>query len=460
MQIVDLDQLKSDLSEVPKRRRCGHVIEADGGSITIDGLRGAARLGDGILVGKNPDGPGAQGEIIALSADGAQAMVLGGSDGVGLGDPVWLTPLAALRPSDEWLGRVIDATGAPIDDLPLDVGRAAAPLHRSAPPAATRGGLGPRLASGLAAIDTILPLARGQRIGIFAGSGVGKSTLLTTLARNVEADVVVFALIGERGRELGEFITNGLGPEGMKRAVLVAATSDESPLLRRRAAWAAMAVAEFFRDQGRHVLLVLDSLTRFAEAHREIALTAGETPSLRAYPPSTASMIAALAERAGPGGRRADDGAITAVFSILVAGSDMEEPVADITRGVLDGHIVLDRAIAERGRFPAIDIGRSVSRSLPGAASQEEGELIAEARRLTLAYEKATPMVQTGLYQAGADPAVDRAVALSAPLDTFFAEPSANPKAAFRRLAEILAPEVRGHAGTADDGVNFPKNAK
>ena len=440
MQIVDLDQLKSDLAEVPKRRRCGRVIAADGGSISIDGLRGAARLGDAILVGESPDGPGTPGEIIALGPEGAQAMILGGSEGVGLGDSVWLTPLSGLRPCDDWLGRVIDATGAPLDGLPLDVGRMAAPLRRSAPPAATRGGLGPRVGSGLAALDTILPLARGQRIGVFAGSGVGKSSLLAMLARKVQADIVVFALIGERGRELSEFIARGLGPDGMKRAVVVAATSDESPLLRRRAAWTAMAVAEHFRDQGKHVLLVLDSLTRFAEAHREIALTAGETPSLRADPPSTASVIAALAERAGPGGKGVEDGAITAVFSVLVAGSDMEEPVADITRGVLDGHIVLDRAIAERGRFPAIDIGRSVSRSLPDAASAEERELIAEARRLTLAYEKATPMVQTGLYQPGADLALDRAVALAAPLDTFFAETSASPEEAFRRLAEILAP--------------------
>ena len=460
MQIVDLDQLKSDLSEVPMRRRCGQVIAADGGSISIEGLGGAARLGDGILVGKDPDGQGAQGEIIALSAGGAQAMILGGSDGVGLGDPVWLTPLAPLRPGDDWLGRVIDAQGRPLDGLPLDQGRTRAPLRRAAPPAVSRGGLGARLASGLAAIDTILPLARGQRIGIFAGSGVGKSSLLTMLAQKVEADVVVFALIGERGRELSEFITNGLGPNGMKRAVLVAATSDESPLLRRRAAWTAMAVAEHFRDRGRHVLLVLDSLTRFAEAHREIALTAGETPSLRAYPPSTASMIASLAERAGPSGRRAGDGAITAIFSVLVAGSDMEEPVADITRGVLDGHIVLDRAIAERGRFPAIDIGRSVSRSLPAAATAEEGELIAEARRLTLAYEKATPMVQTGLYQPGADPVVDRAVALAAPLDTFFSEQSTSPEAAFKRLAEILRPPEKVDPGVVSGLANFPKNAR
>lgn len=458
MQIVDLDQLKSDLSEVPKRRRCGRVSAADGGSITIDGLSGAARLGDGILVGPDPDGPGAEGEIIALAPGGAQAMVLGGSDGVGLGDPVWLTPLVGLRPCDDWLGRVIDASGAPLDGAPLDVGREKAPLRRAAPRAAARGGLGARLSTGLAALDTILPLARGQRIGVFAGSGVGKSSLLTALAQKVEADIVVFALIGERGRELSEFITHGLGPDGMKRAVVIAATSDESPLMRRRAAWAAMAVAEHFRDQGRHVLLVFDSLTRFAEAHREIALTAGETPSLRAYPPSTASLIAALAERAGPGD--AGNGAITAIFSVLVAGSDMEEPVADITRGVLDGHIVLDRAIAERGRFPAIDIGRSVSRALPGAASEEERALIAEARRLTMAYEKATPMVQTGLYQPGADAVVDRAVALAAPLDTFFAAASDSPEAAFRRLAEILAPAADSKDHAKDVDPNFSENAK
>ena len=267
---------------------------------------------------------------------------------------------------------MIDATGAPLDDVPLDLGRDAVPLRRAAPPAAKRGGLGRRLATGLAAMDTILPLARGQRIGIFAGSGVGKSSLLTILAQKVEADVVVFALIGERGRELSEFIAEGLGPEGMKRAVLIAATSDESPLLRRRAAWTAMAVAEHFRDRGRHVLLVLDSLTRFAEAHREIALTAGETPSLRAYPPSTASMIAALAERAGPGRqaarRRRDHRDLFGSRRRVGYGGTCRRhhPPA-----FLDGHIVLDRGIAERGRFPAIDIGRSVSRSLPAAATVE-----------------------------------------------------------------------------------------
>lgn len=438
MDILDFDQLAKDLAAIPRSRRCGCVIAADGGAITIGGLTGWARIGDGIRVAKSPDGPGARGEVISLSHEGARAMILGVAEGVGLGDHVWLVPEAPLRPSDAWLGRVIDAYGVPLDGRSLDCGAKPAPLRRAAPPAATRGGLGARLRTGLAALDTILPLARGQRIGIFAGSGVGKSTLLSGLAREVSADVVVFALIGERGRELGTFIDEGLGEEGMRRAVLVAATSDESPLARRRAAWTAMAVAEHFRDQGRHVLLIVDSLTRFAEAHREIALTAGETPSLRAYPPSTASMIAALAERAGPGGRRAGDGAITGVFSVLVAGSDMEEPVADITRGVLDGHIVMDRSIAERGRFPAIDVGRSVSRSLPGAATDQENTLIAEARRLTLAYERALPMVQTGLYQQGSDAELDRAVALHPALDAFFAAASPSPQKAFHELGAIL----------------------
>lgn len=436
--MVDITMLEAELSRTPSRRRCGRVASADGGAILVNGLAGAARLGDRILLANSPEGPGISGEIVALTHEGARAMVLGPGDrGVGLGDPVWLVPDAPLRPCSVWLGRVIDAYGAPLDGRPLPEGDRPAPIRRAPPPAATRGGLGRRLQTGLAATDTILPLAMGQRIGIFAGSGVGKSSLLTEFARGVEADVVVFGLIGERGRELNEFITHGLGPAGLRRAVLVVATSDESALTRRRAAWTAMAVAEHFRDEGKHVLLILNSLTQFAEAHREIALTAGETPSLRAYPPSTANMIAALAERAGPGGRRSGDGAITGVFSVLVAGSDMEEPVADITRGVLDGHVVLERAIAERGRFPAIDIGRSVSRCLPGAADESENALIAEVRRNLGAYERAEPMIQTGLYQKDVDPALDRAVALFPHLDAFFAAKTPAGDG-FAKLAQIL----------------------
>jgi flagellum-specific ATP synthase len=294
------------------------------------------------------------------------------------------------------------------------------------------------LQTSVAVFDTLLPLVRGQRIGLFAGSGVGKSTLLGKFARGVSTDVVVIALIGERGRELREFIERVLGPEGMRRAVVVTATSDQSALVRRRCAWAAMAVAEHFRDQGLHVLLLADSVTRFAEAHREVALAGGEEPSLRGYPPSVAPAIMAWAERAGPGPEMSGD--ITAIFSVLVAGSDMEETIADILRGVLDGHVVMDRKIAERGRFPAIDLLRSVSRSLPEAASDEENADIANARRLLGAYDRAELMIQAGLYAKGSDPLIDNAVRVWPALDGFLGEdaPEDGIAGSFRRLRAAL----------------------
>lgn len=305
--------------------------------------------------------------------------------------------------------------------------------------AARRKRLGARLSTGVAVFDTLLPLVRGQRIGLFAGSGVGKSSLLAKFARKVDADVVVIGLVGERGRELREFTERVLGPEGMARSVIVTATSDLPALTRRRCAWTAMAVAEHFRDQGAHVLLLVDSVTRFAEAHREVALAAGEPAALRGYPPSLGQAIMALAERAGPGPEGVGD--ITAIFSVLVAGSDMEEPVADILRGVLDGHVVMDRKIAERGRFPAIDLLRSVSRSLPEAASEEENGLIAEVRKLLGAWDRAELMIQAGLYVKGTDPVVDRAMQIWPALDGFIGEdaPAGGIEASFARLAAILS---------------------
>lgn len=285
------------------------------------------------------------------------------------------------------------------------------------PPPEERRALGARIPTGLAVFDTILPLARGQRIGLFAGSGVGKSTLLGELARSVSADVIVIGLVGERGRELRDFVEKVLGPEGLARAVVVAATSDRAPQVRRRCAWAAMAVAEHFRDQGQQVLLLMDSVTRFAEAHRELAVAAGEPANLRGFPASTGPAIAALCERSGPG--HEGQGDITAVFSVLVAGSDMEEPVADMLRGVLDGHVVLDRAIAERGRFPAVDLLRSVSRSLPDVASDAENALIKEARHQLGVYDRSELMIQAGLYARGSDPNVDRAIACQPAIDRF-----------------------------------------
>ena len=436
MTLSDLDQLSESLCKIRIERRVGQVSRVSTGSVEASGLAVRARLGDGVTI-KAARGGTVAGEIVAISPRSATIMTIGAETPLAIGDQVELDPQTGLNPGPHWIGRLIGADGTPLDGRPLAPGPEEVPLRRKPPDAALRKPLGARVSTGLAAMDTLLPLAKGQRVGIFAGSGVGKTTLLAALARGVAADHVVIGLIGERGREVREFVDNVLGEEGMARATVIAATSDQSPLLKRRAAWAATAVAEYYRDTGSHVLLILDSLTRFAEAHREIALTAGEPPSLRAFPPSITNAIAALAERSGPG--PSDVGDITAVYSVLVQGSDMDEPVADITRGVLDGHIILERRIAERGRFPAIDIRRSVSRSLPGVASAPENLLIAEARRDLAIYEDAEAMIQAGLYTAGSDPEIDRAIQRWPRLDAFAAKTGlASPDHSFAELSEAL----------------------
>ncbi|MBK5928487.1 FliI/YscN family ATPase [Rhodobaculum claviforme] len=433
---MDFDTLSAEIAAVRHTHVLGRVSEIGRGMLRVTGLSGSARLGDRVLIGP-ARGDRIGGEITRLAPRSAGVMPDHALDGAAIGEAVELVGRSDIHPHDGWIGRIVDPFGRPLDGRPLGRGLVARPLRASPPEAATRRPLGDRLATGMAAFDTLLPLVRGQRLGLFAGSGVGKSALLGGFARGVAADVVVIALIGERGRELRAFTDKVLGPEGMARAVVVAATSDQSPLVRRRAAWAAMAVAEHFRDQGRHVLFLADSITRFAEAHREIAVTSGESAGLRGWPPSLSHMIMALAERAGPGAEGAGD--ITAVLSVLVPGSDMEDPVADILRGVLDGHVVLDRAIAERGRFPAIDLLRSVSRSLPEAASDAEGALITRARALLGAHARAELMLQAGLYSAGSDPVVDAAVRVWPALDGFLAEPApGGPSDSFARLAACL----------------------
>jgi len=416
-------------------RPWGRVVASDGRTVRIAGIAAFARLGDWVSLGE--DGPEA--EIIVVDREGATAMLMAPGEGIAAGARAYLRAAASPAPGPNWCGHVIDARALAqdADHAPVPDGRPAN-LHAAPPAAATRRGMGARVSSGLAATDTVLPLCRGQRLGVFAGSGVGKSMLLAALARGITADRVVIGLIGERGREVGHFVRETLGAEAMARTVVVAATSDETALVKRRATFLALATAEHFRDRGEHVLLLLDSLTRFAEAHREIALAAGEAPALRAFPPSTSAEIARLCERAGPGGPGQGD--ITAVFTVLVAGSDMDEPVADMARGVLDGHIVLDRAIAERGRYPAIDLRRSVSRSAPGAWTVEEAALAGEARRLVAAYEEASPMIQAGLYQAGADPTIDRAIAIWPSLDAFLGRITEGRAAeeSFAALHELL----------------------
>jgi flagellum-specific ATP synthase len=429
------DGLKATIAAVPVIRRVGRVSELSHGLLEVSGLTRGAALADRVEI-EGRDGV-LGGEVLRMARDRITVLADGGAEGLEIGDAVLLAGRAEIAPDESWLGRIVDPLGRPLDGRPLFRGSIARPLRAAAPAAAQRRSLGGRLETGLRAFNTLLPLVRGQRIGLFAGSGVGKSNLLARLATRVEADVVVIALIGERGRELRSFTDHVLGPEGMARSIIVAATSDQAPLIRRRCAWAAMAVAEHFRDQGLHVLLLADSITRFAEAHREVGLAAGEAASLGGYPPSMAHAIMALAERAGPGPEGAGD--ITAVFTVLVAGSDMDEPVADILRGTLDGHVVLDRKIAERGRFPAIDLLRSVSRSLPDAASPEENDLISRCRRLLGAYDRAEMMVQAGLYVAGSDPMVDAAIKAWPDLDAFLSEDEPDDiRASFRHLAACV----------------------
>lgn len=431
------DSLQAEIATIDPVRAVGRVVESARGTFLVSGLVSAG-LGDRVLAetGAGPLG----GEVVHLSARGAMVLPEDDPEGLMIGSRVELVGPALIAPDRSWLGRIVDPLGRPLDGRPLLPGVHRRPMSGSPPAAADRRALGERLSTGVAVFDTLLPLVRGQRIGLFAGSGVGKSSLLAKFARGVAADVAVIALVGERGRELRDFTERVLGPVGLARSVVMTATSDQSPLMRRRCALSAMAVAEHFRDQGLHVLLLIDSVTRFAEAHREVALASGERASLRGYPPSTSHAIMSLAERAGPGAGEAGD--ITAVFSVLVAGSDMEEPVADIIRGTLDGHVVLDRKIAERGRYPAIDLLRSVSRSLPEAASPQENGLISDARRVLAAYDRAEMMIQAGLYVPGSDHLVDRSVRLWPALDAFLAEdaPQGGPEASFLRLRACLGP--------------------
>lgn len=395
----------------------GQIIQIQGQSLSIKGLNAFAGLGATITVQKGLNGEALYGEIISLNNDDAMAMMFSDPAGLRIGQKVYLTKDTLLRPSPDWIGQCLNYKGEAIDGVKPRSGDTDAPLIQSPPPAILRKALGKRLSTGVAAIDCFLPVCQGQRMGLFAGSGVGKSTLLGTIAKSSNADVSIIALIGERGREVRHFVEETLGQEGMKKAIVFVATSDEPSAVKLRTALLAMATAEYFRNQGQQVMFLFDSLTRYAEAHRDVALSAGEVPSLRAYPPSTFRALAGFCERSGPG--VTDSGDISAIFSVLVAGSDMEEPVADMVRGILDGHIILDREIAEGGRYPAINLRRSVSRSLPDAATPNENELLQKVRRLASKYEDAQTLIQAGLYAAGTDPVLDEAITFYPKIEHF-----------------------------------------
>jgi flagellum-specific ATP synthase len=420
----------------------GVVSAVESGVAQISGLSDAAKVGDRVKIdGATPSFA----EIVAMREQVVLAMPDASLTGLAPGDRAFLCTDEEFKPSEEWLGGVLNSNGDFVDGGVTPRGDREMSLHASEAPITQRRGLGERLNTSLAPFDTFLPICRGQRIGLFAGSGVGKTTLVGDLAKGVDADVVIVALIGERSREVRDFVDDILKSKGRDRSIVFASTCDEPAPSKRRCAHMAVSTAEYFRDQGLHVLLLFDSLTRFADAHREIALTAGETPSLRAYPPSTFRAIAALAERTGPGVGVAGD--ITAVFSVLVAGSDMDEPVADMVRSILDGHVVLERSIAERGRFPAVDIRRSVSRSLPKAARPDENILLGKARRLIAAYDDAAAMIQTGLYASGSDSVIDEAIRVWPQLDAFVSATSASCEESFQKLKEALSElDAEAHA--------------
>ncbi|MBN9554110.1 MAG: flagellar protein export ATPase FliI [Alphaproteobacteria bacterium] len=441
--------LLKEIEALPGLTRFGRVARIEGLGVEVTGAVGAVTLGGQVRLSLG-NGKKISCEVVGFRDGRALVMPLGPLDGITLGARAdFENKPASIYPSKAWLGRVVNGFGEAIDGgAPLPQGALAYPLKAAPPLATSRARVGGKLDLGIRALNTFATCCLGQRMGIFAGSGVGKSTLMAMMARNTNADAIVIGLIGERGREVKEFIEDDLGPEGLARSVVVAATSDETPLVRRQAAYVAMAVAEQLRDQGLNVLLLMDSITRFAMAQREIGLSAGEPPAAKGYTPTVFAELPRLLERAGPG-HEDGMGSITGLFTVLVEGDDHNEPVSDAVRGILDGHIVLDRAIAERGRFPAINVLKSVSRAMPGCNTEAEQNLVLQARGPMTIYEDMAELIRLGAYKTGTNPEVDHAVTLNAKLEAFLAQKKdeqAGLSESYAALSDILGSAGNGRA--------------
>ncbi|MCW8914554.1 MAG: flagellar protein export ATPase FliI [Magnetovibrio sp.] len=415
---VYVNNIINEVERLPDFEIYGQVAAVVGLLVEVSGVEGVFSIGDhcDILARANRR---IACEVIGFREDRALLMPFGPLDGVSLGCRVEVSAAEpVIYPTEGWLGRVVNAFGDPIDGKgPLPGGNHAYPVQNEPPPAHLRKRVGGKLDLGVRAMNTFLTCCQGQRMGIFAGSGVGKSTMMSMMARNTDAEVSVIGLIGERGREAREFIEDDLGEEGLARSVVIVATSNEPPLVRRQAAYTTLATAEFFRDQNREVLCLMDSVTRFAMAQREISLSVGEPPASKGYTPSVFAELPRLLERAGPG--QEGQGSITGLFTVLVEGDDHNEPVADAVRGILDGHVVLDREIAERGRFPAVNILKSVSRTMPDCNTDDQNVLVNRAKRLISTYDDMSELIRLGAYRRGTDPEVDEAIFYNRPLEEF-----------------------------------------
>jgi flagellum-specific ATP synthase len=399
----------------------GRVKTVQGLLIEIVGPVRELRVGGRVAI-ETAAGGALDAEIVGFRDGHALCLPFGPVNGVRLGcRAVFRSHEGAVYPSDSWLGRVVNASGEAIDGKgPLPRGALAYPLRQVPIPAHDRARVGEPLDLGVRVLNTFATICEGQRMGIFAASGVGKSVLMSMMARNATMDVAVIGLVGERGREVQEFIIDYLGEIGLKQAVVVVATSDEAALMRRQAAYLTLALAEFFRDQGRRVLLMMDSLTRFAQAQREIGLATGEPPTAKGYPPTVFTELPRLLERAGPG--RVNSGSVTGLFTVLVEGDDHNEPIADAVRGILDGHIVMERAIAERGRYPAVNVLRSISRTMPGCVPVSIRPTLQKARELMSVFADMEELIRLGAYRKGSDPKVDRAIAINPVLEAFMSQ--------------------------------------
>lgn len=432
--------LITDISRVTETSRFGRVSGVQGLLIEVEGTQRSLSIGSRTRI-EADGGIEVLCEVIGFQDGKVLLMPFSRVEGVGAGAKVYLAEGDSMvHPCEGWLGRVVNALGEPLDGKgPLPMGSLPYPLRASPPAAHSRQRVGAKLDLGVRALNAFVSCCRGQRMGIFSGSGVGKSVLMSMLARYTQADISVIGLVGERGRELQEFLQDDLGEEGLKRSVVVVSTSDESALMRRQAAFLTMSVSEYFRDQGKEVLCLMDSVTRFAMAQREIGLAGGEPPASRGYTPTVFGELPKLLERAGPGAIGA--GNITGLFSVLVEGDDHNEPITDAVRGILDGHIVMERAIADKGRYPAINILRSISRTMPRCNSEEENLIVNAAKQYISNYADMEEMIRLGAYRVGTNPDVDVAIQLHPALEAFLSQQkdeNTDIASCYAMLAEIL----------------------